>query len=253
MFPESIARDVSPSRLKAFFAREADGSYRVLEPIREMVIFAHHNLLSDPIFSGVDLLCCRNLLIYFGAALKERTLRLLCHALSPGGYLLLGGAESVGQCGEFLVPVDLKHRLFRRAGTGVQWIETLVAGRSPVEPAQKIGSQSEREAGVIERIANEMIWKILGPAAVVVNAEGDILHVRGPIGDYLEPAAGKTNLNIHAMARGELAKILAKGIPEAVASSRPVFLPRVPLEGASRRGLANVSIRLVEAPGAARD
>jgi chemotaxis methyl-accepting protein methylase/PAS domain-containing protein len=253
VFPESIARTVGPSRLKDFFAREADGSYRVLEPIREMVIFAHHNLLSDPIFSGVDFLCCRNLLIYFGAALKERTLRLLCHALSPGGFLLLGGAESVGQCEEFLVPVNRKHRLFRRAGTGVQWMETLGAARSPVEPAPRNASHPEKEAGVIERIANEMIWKILGAAAVVVNAEGDILHVRGPIGDYLEPAAGKTNLNIHAMARGELAKILAKGIPEAVASSRPVFLPRVPLGGASRRGLANVSIRQVEAAGAARD
>jgi chemotaxis methyl-accepting protein methylase len=253
VFPESIARNVSPSRLKDFFAREADGSYRVLEPVREMVIFAHHNLLSDPIFSGVDLLCCRNLLIYFGAALKERTLRLLYHALSPGGFLLLGGAESVGQCGEFLVSVNRKHRLFRRAGTGVHWMDTLVAGRSPVEPAKKIASHPESEAGVIERIATEMIWKILGPAAVVVNAEGDILHVRGPIGDYLDPAAGKTNLNIHAMARGELAKILAKGIPEAVASSRPVFLQRVPLGGSSRRGLANVSIRHVEAAGAARD
>lgn len=252
-FPESTARNVSPSRLKDYFAREADGSYRVLEPVREMVIFAHHNLLSDPIFSRVDILCCRNLLIYFGAAPKERTLRLLCHALSPGGYLLLGGAESVGQCGEFLVPVNLKHRLFRRAGTGVHWMETLVAGRSPVEPAKKIASRPEGEAGMIERIANEMIWKILGPAAVVVNAEGDILHVRGPIGDYLDPAVGKTNLNIHAMARGELAKVLAKGIPEAVASSRPVFLQRVPLGGSSRRGLANVSIRHVEAAGAARD
>jgi two-component system CheB/CheR fusion protein len=149
--------------------------------------------------------------------------------------------------------VNRKHRLFRRAGTGVHWTETLVAGRSPVEPAKRIGSHPEREAGVIERIANEMIWKILDPAAVVVNAEGDILHVRGPIGDYLDPAAGKTNLNIHAMASGELAKILAKGIPEAVASSRPVFLQRVPLGGAARRGLVNVSIRHVEAPGAARD
>ena len=251
VFPESIGRYVSPSRLKDYFAREEDGSYRVLETIREMVIFAYHNLLSDPIFSGVDILCCRNLLIYFGAALKERTLRLLCHALSPGGFLLLGGAESVGNCGEFLVPVNRKHRLFRRAGTGVPWMETLV-GRSPGEPARRIASRPESEAGMIERIANEMIWKILGPAAVVVNAEGDILHVRGPIGDYLDPVAGKTNLNIHAMARGELAKILAKGIPEAVASARPVFLQRVPLGGALRRGLANVSIRQLEAPSAAR-
>lgn len=253
VFPESIARDVSPSRLKDYFAREADGSYRVLEPVREKVIFAHHNLLSDPIFSRVDILCCRNLLIYFGAALKERTLRLMCHALSPGGYLLLGGAESVGQCGEFLVPVDLKHRLFRRAGTGVNWMETLVAGKPPVEPAKRIAARPEGEAGMIERIANEMIWKILGPAAVVVNAEGDILHVRGPIGDYLDPAVGKTNLNIHAMARGELAKVLEKAIPETVASARPVLLRRVPLGGGARRGLANVSIRHLDGPGAGRD
>lgn len=253
VFPESIARNVSPSRLKDYFSREADGSYRVLEPVREMVIFAHHNLLSDPIFSSIDILCCRNLLIYFGAALKERTLRLLCHALSPGGFLLLGGAESVGQCGEFLEPVNRKHRLFRRAGTGVQWMETLLAGRPPGEPAKRIASRSESEAGMFERIANEMIWKILDPAVVVVNAEGDILHVRGPIGDYLDPTAGKTNLNIHAMARGELAKILGKAIPEAVASVRPVFVQRVALRGASRRGFANVSIRHVEAPGAARD
>lgn len=253
VFPESIARNVSPARLKAYFAREAGGGYRVLEPVREMVIFAHHNLLSDPIFSGVDLLCCRNLLIYFGAALKERTLRLLCHALSPGGFLLLGGAESVGQCGEFLVPVNRKHRLFRRAGTGVSWMETLVAGGPLVEPAKRIDSRLDNEVGMMEGVVDEMIRKIQNSAAVVVNAEGDIVHVRGPIGDYLDPAAGKTNLNIHAMARGELAKILGRGIPEAVASSRPVFLQRVPLGGASRRGLANVSIQHVEAPGAARD
>jgi chemotaxis methyl-accepting protein methylase len=253
VFPESIARSVSPSRLKDYFAREADGGYRVLEPIREMVIFAHHNLLSDPIFSGVDILCCRNLLIYFGPALKERTLRLLCHALSPGGFLLLGGAESVGQCGEFLVPVNRKHRLFRRAGTGMHWMESLVADGSPAGHAKRIASHQEREAGMIERVANEMIWKILGPAALVVNAEGDILHVRGPVGDYLDPAVGKTNLNIHAMARGELAKLLEKAIPEAVDSALPVFLQRVPLGREARRGFANVSIRHVEGPGAGRD
>lgn len=250
VFPEGIDRDVSPSRLQQYFAREEGGYYRVLAPIRDLVVFANHNILSDPIFSGIDVVCCRNLLIYFGEALKARTLRLLCHALNPGGFLQLGSAETIGKCDDLLVPVNRQHRLFRRAETDMKWTDSLAAGKPPAARTTTPVPHPAGKAGILERIANEMIWKVLGPAAVVVNAVGDILHVRGRIGEYLEPAAGKTNSNIHAMARGELARLLTRALPEAAESCRPVFLKRVPLGGARQRGRANVSIRPVEGQGA---
>jgi chemotaxis methyl-accepting protein methylase/PAS domain-containing protein len=253
IFPEEITRSVGATRLDRYFVREEGGTYRVLASIREMVTFATHNILSDPIFSKIDILCCRNLLIYFGEALKERTLRLLCHSLNPGGFLLLGSAESIGKCGDLLVPVNRKHRIFRRVEADLKWADSPAMEHSAKARKPLVVPQADGDAEVIERVANEMIWGVLGPAAVVVNGDGDILHVRGHIEKYLESTASKTNFNIHALARGDLGKILSKAIPEAAKTSRPVFLKRVALAGKHQGSRVNVLIRAVEGSIARRD
>lgn len=253
VFPEDITRSVGAARLDRYFVREEGGNYRVLASIREMVTFATHNILSDPIFSRIDIVCCRNLLIYLGEALKERTLRLLCHSLNPGGILLLGSAESIGKCGDLLVPVNRKHRIFRRVEVDLKWTDLPAAEDSAKARKPLVVPQAGGDTEVIDRVANEMIWSVLCPAAMVVNGDGDILHVRGHIGKYLESTASKTNFNIHALVRGELGKILSKAIPEAFRTSRPVLLKRVALAGKHRGSRVNVLIRAVEGSIARRD
>jgi len=252
-FPEEITRDVGSARLDHYFVREEGGGYRVLASIREMVTFATHNILSDPIFSKIDILCCRNLLIYFGEALKARTLRLLSHSLSPGGFLLLGSAESIGKCGGLLVPVNRKHRLFRRVEADVKRAHSPTMDYSAKARRPPPAPQADAGAELIQKVANEMIWGVLGPAVAVVNGGGDILHVRGHVEKYLESTASKTNFNIHALARGDLGKILIKAIPEAAETRRPLFVKGVALAGKHEGGRVNVLIRAVEGSIERRD
>lgn len=252
-FPEEITRSVGAARLDQYFVREEGGNYRVLASIREMVTFATHNILTDPIFSKIDILCCRNLLIYFGEALKERTLRLLCHSLTPGGILLLGSAESIGKCADLLVPVNRKHRIFRRVEADLKWSGSTAKASSSKDGIPLAGPHPDGGGELIQRVANEMIWDVLGPAAVVVNGDGDILHVRGHLEKYLESTASKTNFNIHALARGDLGKILIKAIPESARTRRPVLLKRVALAGKHEGNRANVLIRAVNGALVRRD
>lgn len=253
IFTEDITRSVGSALLDRYFVREEGGTYRVLASIREMVTFATHNILSDPIFSKIDILCCRNLLIYFGEALKERTLRLLCHSLNPDGFLVLGSAESIGKCGDLLVPVNRKHRIFRRVEADLKWADSPAMDPSGKLRKPLVQPKAVGDAEVIEQVANEMIWEVLSPAAVVVNGDGDILHVRGHIEKYLESTASKTNFNIHALARGDLGKILIKAIPEATKAARPVLFKGVALAGKHQGGRVNVLIRAVEGSIARRD
>lgn len=249
LFPEELANELDPERLARFFVHEERGGYRIVASIREMVTFATHNILIDPIISRIDILCCRNLLIYFGDELKDQTLRLLCHALNPGGFLLLGSAESIGKFGDLLVPVNRKNRLFQRIEAPMKWTGSLVRRGATLPQEPPAVSQQYRSEGPIDHIANEVVWGILGPAALAVNAEGDILHVRGRIEKYLEPSAGKTNLNIYALAKGDLAKILATAIPEAVKTSRPIFYKSVALSGNHQGSRISVLVRSVDGSG----
>ena len=221
LYPASIAKDLSAERLTRFFIQEGNG-YRVGKEIREMVVFAPHNLLTDPPFTRLDILTCRNLLIYLGAELQKKLLPVFHYSLLPGGILLLGSSESIGGFSELFTPLDSKARLFQRSFSTLPALSlefptrhSAPASESPMDT--KITPVSPN----LQTLADQMLLQQFSPAAVLVNGAGDLLYINGRTGKYLEPAAGKANWNIHAMAREGIRHELALALPKAVRSGEP--------------------------------
>ena len=200
-FSAGIAADVSPERLARFFVQEDEG-YRVKKEVRDLVVFAPQNLLVDPPFTKMDILCCRNLLIYVNAETQKKLLPLMHYALNPGGLLILGTAEGVGDSDRLFSPLDKKWRVFQRR-------EVLERPRLElplsVLPRERVGAAEPKTPGEpdmdVTYAAQRALLDCYGPPSVVVNAEGDILYVNGRTGKYLEPSSGKVNNNVFAMAR----------------------------------------------------
>ena len=222
-YPASIAADVSAERLKRFFVVDGDG-YRVGKLIREMVVFAPQNVLSDPPFTNLDLITCRNLLIYLSPELQKKLIPLFHYSLKPNGILMLGSAESIGNFTELFSPLDSVSRIFRRSSiNSTQRLELEFPTRylarkaeQPMEP-EVIAISSNLQA-----LADQWVLRQVGPAAVLVNPAGDVLYTSGRSGKYLEPPAGKANWNIHAMAREGLRNELALALPKALRSGERV-------------------------------
>ena len=198
LFPANIAADVSPERLNRFFVPVA-GGYQISKPIRETVIFALQNLIMDPPFTRLDLVSCRNLLIYLTPELQKKILPLFHYSLNPDGLLLLGSAETVAGTTNLFAPLAGKTQLYRRLESGQR--------AEPVElpalflPARKSVPPALPPAASLQSQAEQLLLQRYSPAAVLVNDKGDLIFINGRTGKYLEPAAGKANWNLFAMAR----------------------------------------------------
>ena len=222
-YSSAIAADISPERLQRYFVAE-DGGYRVGKTIREMVVFAPQNIISDPPFTKLDVLCCRNLLIYFQPDLQKRLMPLLHYTLNPGGVLLLGSAETIGSFGLLFASINSKARLYRRIDCPQPLSELDFPIRTAGEPILAAETFRPPSLQNIGRITDQFIQQNFAPAAVLVNADGDILYVSGRTGNYLEPAAGRFNLNIHAMAREGLREHLTGILHKALQQEIPIHL-----------------------------
>ena len=201
VFPANIAADVAPERLSRFFVQLERG-YQVSKPIRETVIFAPQNVAMDPPFTKLDLVSCRNLLIYLTPELQKKLLPLFHYSLNPGGFLFLGSAETIGEFTGLFAPLDGKARLYRRLDSGpraepIEFPASFTPGRTGVPPPPK----ALKPPANLQSQAEQLLLQRYSPAAVLVNDKGDILFISGRTGKYLEPAAGKANLNLFAMAR----------------------------------------------------
>lgn len=213
-YSAGIADDVSPERLERFFVEEKSG-YRIKKEIRDLVVFAPQNLVMDPPFTRLDFLSCRNLLIYIAPELQKRLLPLFHYSLRPGGYLLLGSAETIGSATDLFTPLEGRNQIYRRLERSgrldVRQLPDVFATRSaiaelpPTRPSRS--QQSEVDRLLLQRFA---------PAAVLAGPEGDILYITGRTGRYLEPAVGRANWNLFAMVRGGLAGALADGFRRAL-------------------------------------
>ncbi len=222
-YPLNIAADVSAERLQRFFVEEEHG-YRVAQEVREMVIFAPQNLIMDPPFTKLDLVCCRNLLIYLTPELQRKLFPLFHYSLNPGGVLFLGSAESVGGFTNLFAPVGGKSRLFHRKEAGARpvLVEFPSAFDAPPPPAKK--SEAARPTASLQTLTEQWLLQTHAPAAVLCNEAGDIVFISGRTGRYLEPAAGKANWNIFVMAREGLRAQLAGAFRQAQAQQEPVVV-----------------------------
>ena len=222
LYPASIAADISAERLAGFFTAEAEGSaYRINKSIRDMLVFSEQNVIKDPPFSRIDLLSCRNLLIYMGADLQKKLIPLFHYALNPGGFLFLGTSETVGDFGDLFAPLDRKLKLYRRR-EDIHGVQRVAFGRFLPSSAE-IGAAQPKNLGnsatpgkmSLRDLTEQALLRQIAPTGALVNGHGDILYLHGRTGMYLEPAPGEAGVNnILKMAReglrGELTTALHK-------------------------------------------
>ncbi|MDQ5911761.1 MAG: two-component system, chemotaxis family, CheB/CheR fusion protein [Pseudomonadota bacterium] len=216
LYPANIAADVSPERLQRFFIREDSGSYRIGKAIRELVTFAPQNVIQDPPFTKLDVLICRNLLIYLNSELQHKLIALFHYSLSPGGILFLGSAETIANLNDQFSVLDSKSRLYRRETPAVRLEPALLPTMVlPMHASGRPGYPNILPIVNLQMLADQILLQRYAPAAVLVNSQGDILYISGRTGKYLEPAAGQANWNIFAMAREGLREPLLRGCQEA--------------------------------------
>ena len=221
IYPESITADVNADRLRRFFLKE-DSTYRVKKGVRETLVFAPHDIIKDPPFTKLDLICCRNLLIYLEAVLQKKLLPLFHYSLKPKGILFLGSSENIGGSADLFSASDRKWKIFTRkdSARGAQAIMEF----SPSPLAEKAPEIHPWKSGEtpIRRLAEGFLTKSYAPPSVLINEKGDIQYVHGRTGKYLEPAPGEANLNILGMAREGLRGELSRAIRKAIAEKQVV-------------------------------
>jgi len=230
LFPASIATDLSPERLSRFFTAEPDGgSYRIHKAIRDMLIFSEQDLIKDPPFSKLDLISCRNLLIYMGGELQKKLIPLFHYALNPGGFLFQGTSETVGDFGDLFTVLDRKAKLYQRKedAHGAQ-PAALTRVLPPVSGMDSPLQQIPWKAGSpvkqpLRELAEQALLRQVVPAGALVNGRGDILYLHGRTGLYLELPPGEAGINnILKMAREGLRRELTTSLHQAAGSNAVV-------------------------------
>src|SRR5437867_270576 len=214
--PANISLDVSSERLHRFFCR-VDGGYQIASSIRDLCVFARQNLVGDPPFSGLDLISCRNLLIYLGPALQKRVMPIFHYALKPDGFLLLGPAETVGAFGEMFALVDRANRIYTRRP--IPWRSVLDIGSRGRKPARgDLGRYLPVGVSVpleLAREADRAIQRHFAPPGVLINEAMEICQFRGETGIYLGPAPGRASLSLMKLARQSLLPGLHTAVSKA--------------------------------------
>ena len=230
LYPVSIAADITPARLLRFFTAESGGNaYRIHKNIRDLLIFSEQDMIKDPPFSKMDLISCRNLMIYLNAELQKRMIPLFHYALNPDGMLFLGTSEGVGEFDELFAVLDRKAKMYQRKDN-FQSLQRLSLGRflfpsaakEIVSPRAQVKSVAAIKPSLRE-LTEQALLQQLAPASALVNVQGDILYLHGRTGMYLEPAPGESGINnILKMAREGLRLALSTALHKAHVSQETV-------------------------------
>ena len=241
VYTEAATQDVSPARLRRFFV-QIDGSYRIVQGIRDLCVFARHNVLTDPPFSRVDLISCRNLLIYLEPAIQQHVLSVLHYALKPRGVLWLGGAETIGSNQDLFQAEDPRNKIFAKRPGSARQALTRTAHLALPTPETEVGRRLEPldrpetvYRGDPRKDAERVLVGRYAPPGVLVSADMEILQLWGDTGPYLTPAPGKASLNLLKMLRGGLLASVREAVLRVRTMRRPVRLEglRVELHGVS--------------------
>lgn len=223
VYSAAVAAELPPDRLARFFSLDADtGSYRIRKGIRDLLVFSEQDVIKDPPFSRLDLISCRNLMIYLGASLQRKLIPLFHYALRPGGYLFLGTSETIGDFADLFETVDVKAKLYGRRGDSSRLSRPPSGFGVAAQPeSASAGHASRRVRATTKAELREIVEQALlaeCPAvAALVNDGGDVLYLHGRTGSYLEPAAGEASLNVLKMAREGLRRELTSALRKAVA------------------------------------
>ncbi len=214
-YPEGISADVSAERLQRFFIKTGDG-YQVGKAIRDACVFAVQNVIKDPPFSKIDLVVCRNLMIYLGATLQRKVLQTFHYALRPGGFLMLGTSETIGALAGLFALADKKHKIYARKTASTRLDYDFSAHSHAAAQTAEERPPHAPAAPDMQQEAERTILSAYGPPGVIVNQDLQILHFRGQTGPYIEPAPGSASLNLLKMARQDLAMDLRELLRQAI-------------------------------------
>lgn len=242
LYPQSIAVDVGPERLSKFFVPQ-DNGYQVSEAVRKFVTFAAQNVLADPPFSRMDLISCRNLLIYVGPEAQAKLMARLNFALNPGGYLFLGRSETIGNQEDLFKTVSKSARLYRRLPPARPLVldSSIVPGRK--RPPLAGGSAAGKAAPpVYGDILHEAILNQFSASAVLVDRKGRFLQFHGQTGRYLDLPTSGANFNLLDLAREGLATRLRLAMQQAIKGGETVVVDRVPIERERDSSLARITV-----------
>ena len=248
IFPANIAADVSSDRLNRFFVKTDEG-YRVNAEIREMLVFAQHNIINHPPFTKIDILSCRNLLIYMDTELQKKLLGLFYYSINPEGIMLLGSAETLGIQSHLFIPVDSKMKIFKRSVTIlIPELFDFPASFTRTKPTDTDKQLPASSALNIQTLTDQLMLQHYSPAGVLVNEKGDIIYFSGRTGKYLEPAVGKANMNIYAMLREGLRSEFPAAFRKAIIKKEAVVMRNIKVGTNGGSLTLNVTIQWLDKP-----
>jgi two-component system CheB/CheR fusion protein len=231
IYPGSIAADVDQDRLARHFVKNDDGSYTVRKSIRSMLVFALQNVIKDPPFTKLDLLSCRNLLIYLGSDLQSKLLPLFHYSLRESGILLLGSSETIGQATDLFASLHRKWKIFRRKPSSWATHRTLEFPAGAPSPRPRTAEAEPMGQIPAERTTVQLLETILrespSPPCAVIDGEGNVVYIHGRTGRFLEPPEGKPTASIVEMARPGLRSVLASAIADATLRRREVLRSKI--------------------------
>ncbi|MDA3864394.1 MAG: PAS domain-containing protein [Deltaproteobacteria bacterium] len=259
IYPASIAADLTPERLARYFAAEADeSSYRIQKSIRDMLVFSEQNVIKDPPFSKLDMISCRNLLIYLGSTLQKKLIQLFHYALNPGGYLFLGTSETVRELRDLFATLNRKQKIYQRkqdhlgaqrAGRG-RFLPPMTARRQADAKHLRTGEKPVHPHKLpLRKLTEQALLQQVVQAGALVNARGDLLYIHGRTGMYLEPAPGESGSNnILRMAREGLRRELTTTLHKAAQTKETVLCQGVRVKTNGDFTTVNLIVRPVAVP-----
>lgn len=252
-YPPSISENVSPYRLAHFFSQH-DTYVQINSNIRDMVLFAHHDVILDPPFTKLDLIVCRNLLIYFDTALQRKLFPLFHYSLRPGGVLVLGTAETPGKFSNLFAPIDSKLRIYlRQDDVFLDRPDLFVKSYPPLyadkkELTMSTPTKKTHADDGLQAAADRVLLQAYSPPAVVVSSAGDIVYISGRTGNFLEPAAGKANLNFHTMVRDGLRAPITVALKQAAQQREPIQLHGLQVKLPGGVHMVDVTVQALDEP-----
>jgi len=252
LYHDNIVSDVSDERIKQFFVKKND-LYSVKKELREMIVFAQHNLIKDAPFTRLDLLCCRNVMIYLTSELQKKIIPVFHYSLNPQGILFMGPAETIGGFTDMFAPIDPKWKLFERKDGGFNSGKMMdfpfhVSRLSNNALKKDDGEKSTGKKAMADTF-NKILLDNFTPASILVNEKGDILYINGKTGRYLELPTGEATMNIHRMAREELKYVFGNIIHQAVIQKGSVNVNDIKLKEDKEVRVLNLKAEFLNEPG----
>ena len=252
-YPDSIAADVSQERLNKYFLKE-DNTYTVKKQLREMIIFATQNVIKDPPFSKIDLVSCRNLLIYMDSALQKKVLPLCHYTLNPEGILFLGPSESIGEFTDLFQPVDSKWKIFKRKDFFIERAADYPA--MPFYQGPKFDGSKEEKLSTetdIHNVAERIILDYFAPPGVLVNEKYEVVHFMGNTDRFLKTPTGKASFNVQKMAREGLRLKLSTALHNAVKQKKTISYDALRIKHNNEYRVVDLTVRPLTETGQPRD